>query len=319
MEPSKETKPEFNPYIVQVRQPWFKRNGFPEWMVAFMWIFIAFLIFQVVGGVIAVVGIVLTQGLEGFDMEALGENMGLLIAGNSAGQVVGLLLATLLVARLSFSKSKYRDAMRLKMPANAGFTFLIATLLVVAVQPFIWFLGWANQLVPLPDFIIQMEDAQVQMIEGLLTGSFALWFLVLNIGLVPAVCEEVMFRSYLHRLFENAYGILGALLVTGLVFGLFHLRLSQLIPLTFIGIMLGWMTVKSGSVYPAMLMHFIHNSGTVTAVHSNPELLEVAEASMLPPLWLVASSLILTVYLVYLYGKRSEFSIFQKEQPYVRQ
>lgn len=313
MEPVNSTKPDFNPYILQVKQPWFKRNGFPDWMVAFVWIFVAFLIFQVVGGLVAFAAIVFTEGIDAFTVESLGDNMGVLILGNSAGQITGLLLASLLIARLSFSKSKYNLAMRFRMPANAGFTFLLATLLIFAVQPLIWFLGWANQLIPLPEAILELEQAQVQMLENLLTGSFALWFLVLNIGVVPAVCEEVMFRSYLHRLFENAYGIIAAIFVTGLVFGLFHLRLTQLIPLTFIGIVLGWMTVKSGSVYPAMLMHFIHNSGTVAVVHSNPDLLEVAESSMLPPLWLIAVSLILTVYLVYLYSNRSEISLTQKE------
>lgn len=313
MEPVQESKPDFNPYILQVKEPWFRRNGFPDWLVAFVWIFVAFLIFQVVGGLVAFAAIFFTEGLDAFTLESLGDNMGVLILGNSVGQVAGLLLATLLVARLSFSKSRYKAAMRFKMPANAGFTFLVAILLMFAVQPLIWFLGWANQLIPLPNSILELEQAQVQMLESLLTGSFALWFLVLNIGVVPAVCEEVMFRSYLHRLFENAYGVITAILVTGLIFGLFHLRLTQLIPLTFIGIVLAWMTVKSGSVYPAMLMHFIHNSGTVAVVYSNPELLEVAESSMLPPVWLIASSLILTVYLVYLYSKRSEISLTQKE------
>ncbi|AXJ00778.1 hypothetical protein CYPRO_1527 [Cyclonatronum proteinivorum] len=313
MEPKREPANGFNPYIIQVKKPWFERNGFPDWLVAFAWIFIAFLIFQLVGGLFAFAGILLTEGVDSFTMESLGENMALLIIGNSAGQIVGLLLATLLVARLSFSKSKYREAMRFKMPQNASLTFLVATLLILVIQPLILFMGWMNQLIPMPEFIMEMEQAQVQMLESLLVGSFALWFLVANIGVVPAICEEVMFRSYLHRLFENAYGIIAAIFITGLIFGLFHLRLTQLIPLTFIGMVLGWITVKSGSVYPAMLMHFFHNSGTVAFVHSNPDMLEMAESAMMPPLWLVASSLILTVYLIYLYSKRSEISLTKTE------
>ncbi len=285
------------------RQPWFHRNGFPDALVAVVWTVVALILFQVVAAIVGIGLVMYQEGVSGLTEDMIGEHIGSFIIGNSAGQITGLLIATLLIARLSVVKSEYNAFMRFRMPDQALLTFVFAVLVMLVAQPLVWYLGWLNQLIPLPETIELLERSQVEMIENLLTGGFALWFLVLNVGLVPAVCEEVMFRSYLHRLFENSFGIIAALIITAVLFGLFHFRLSQLLPLSMIGLLLGWMTVKSGSVFPAILMHFIHNSGTVTAVHTNPELLETAEATTAPPLLLVAASLILTGLLIYLYHK----------------
>lgn len=288
--------------------PWLTRNGFPDWLVAFAWMFLAMILFQAVGAGFSLGVLFVQEGPSGFSQEALMSRPDLMFLGNSVGQIAGLGVATLLVALLSAPKGRYAAFMRFRMPASPALSFGTAALLMIVVQPLLWTLGWINQKLPLPEAILSMEQTQVDMIANLLTGSFALWFLVLNIGVVPAVCEEIMFRSYLHRLFENALGIGAAIVVTGLLFGLFHLRLTQLLPLAAIGMLLGWMTVRSGSVFPAMLMHFMHNSGTVAAVHGSPDLLEAAETAAMPPLWAALASLVLAGYLVYLYQRNTSTS-----------
>lgn len=283
--------------------PWFPRHGFPDALVAVLWTVVALILFQTIAALVAIGLVVAQEGVAGLNEDMITDHIGLFIIGNTVGQTLGLLIATLLIARLSVHAHEYKAFMRFRMPEKSVLTFGVAVLLIFVSQPLIWYAGWLNQLVPLPETLEILERSQVEMIGNLLTGGFALWFLVFNIGLVPAVCEEVMFRSYLHRLFEKSFGIIAALLVTALIFGLFHFRLSQLLPLTMIGLMLGWMTVKSGSVFPAILMHFIHNSGTVTAVHTNPELLETSETMTQPPILLGLASLVITGLLIYLYNK----------------
>lgn len=285
--------------------PWFTRNGFPEWLVALAWIFSGMVLFQLIGALFSMLVLLVQAGPGAISQQALMERLDLLIMGNSVGQILGLGVATLLVALLSVKKSEYAAFMRFRLPRRPLLSFGMAALLMISAQPVLWMLGWLNQQLPLPDFVMGMEQAQVEMIESLLTGGFALWFLVANIGVVPAICEEIMFRSYLHRLFEKALGIGTAIFIAGLVFGLYHLRLTQLLPLAAIGMLLGWMTVRSGSVFPAMLMHFMHNSGTVVAVYTSPDLLEAADAEMMPPLWSFFASLVLVGYLIYLYQRNT--------------
>lgn len=288
---------------VQVQRSWFERNGFPDWLVAVMWIVGGMVLFQAIGATFMIGSIILTEGVGAITEQNMLSNPSLMLTGNSVGQILGLAVATMLLAKLAAVKGKYRAFMRFKMPEKPAIVFGLSFVLIFVAQPLVWFLGWFNQQLPMPEFALDLAQSSAQLTATILTSGLALWFLVLNIGVVPAVCEEIMFRSFLHRLFENALGIGASLVVTGVVFGLFHLNLPQVIPLSAIGMLLGFLTVWSGSVYPAILVHFLHNSGTVTAVHFRPELAEMSESAEMPELWLVGSSLILTVYLIYLFKR----------------
>ncbi|MCH8568838.1 MAG: CPBP family intramembrane metalloprotease [Balneolales bacterium] len=297
-----------NSFSDQERPPFFERHGFPEWLVALAWLVIGMVIFQTVAMIYLVVSTVLAgdfqvpSSLAELDLSAT-----LMISSNSVGQIVGLGVGSCLIALLSVSRTRYAAFMRFQMPQMPLVIFAISAGLMISAQPLIWYAGYINQFVPLPESVLEMERVQTEMLANVITGGLALWFLVINVGVVPAICEEIMFRSYLHRLFERSAGVLLAVLITGLLFGLFHLRLTQLIPLAGIGILLGWVTVKSNSVFPAMLMHFMHNSGTVSVVHSFPELMDYSsEGVQTPPaLWLVALSLGITIYLITLLNKIS--------------
>ncbi len=292
-----------NPETAGGQRSWFERKGFPEWLVALMWIFGGMVLFQMIGATFMIGSIIVTEGVGGITEQNMLSQPALMLTGNSIGQIFGLAIATMLIATLATIKGRYRSFMRFRMPSTPAVVFGLSFALIFVAQPLIWFLGWANQQIPMPDFALEMAQSSAQLTATILTSGLALWFLVLNIGVVPAVCEEIMFRSFLHRLFENAFGIGASLIITGVVFGLFHLNLPQVIPLAAIGILLGFLTVYSGSVYPAIMVHFLHNSGTVTAVHIQPELAEMSEAAEMPELWLVAVSLILTVYLIYLFKR----------------
>jgi uncharacterized protein len=48
------------------------------------------------------------------------------------------------------------------------------------------------------------------------------------------------------------------------LFGLYHLRLTQLLPLTAIGLYLAYLTWRTGSIWPAIVAHFVNN-GVIVA------------------------------------------------------
>src|SRR5208337_5179446 len=51
-----------------------------------------------------------------------------------------------------------------------------------------------------------------------------------------------------------------AILVSSLLFALYQLNVFQFIPHFILGLVLGFLAVKSGSVLPSMLFHLIHNA-----------------------------------------------------------
>ncbi len=90
------------------------------------------------------------------------------------------------------------------------------------------------------------------------------WAGWLLLALVPAVCEELFFRGWMLAAFAgerpSQRRALAAMLLQAAVFAAFHL-LPERMPQTFLlGIVLGWMTLRTGSLLPAVFAHLAHNS-----------------------------------------------------------
>ena len=85
---------------------------------------------------------------------------------------------------------------------------------------------------------------------------------VATVGLVPAVCEELMFRGFLQRGME-AFGARRAVVISGLLFGLFHFDFQRLAAQMLLGLVIAYVVYRSGSLLNGMLLHFLHNAGSV--------------------------------------------------------
>ena len=79
------------------------------------------------------------------------------------------------------------------------------------------------------------------------------------------VTEELMFRGlFLHRLSES-HGRIHAILGSALFFGVFHLLPWQVIGATLIGIYLGWLVTRTGSILMPIAAHAFFNLVPVAA------------------------------------------------------
>ena len=93
-------------------------------------------------------------------------------------------------------------------------------------------------------------------------APFIAFFLVVTF-VAPAV-EELMYRG-LGLSLLIPYGTVLAILVTGLLFGAAHGLLVALPVLVIFGIVVGWLRVRTDSIYPSMLLHAAFN-GTALLV-----------------------------------------------------
>ena len=96
------------------------------------------------------------------------------------------------------------------------------------------------------------------------------WLVWCLIALLPAVCEELLFRGWVLAAFVGQPRSPGrtawAILAQAACFAIFHL-LPERMPQTFLlGAVLGWMTVTTGSLLPAIVGHLAHNSMAVLLV-----------------------------------------------------
>ena len=82
-------------------------------------------------------------------------------------------------------------------------------------------------------------------------------------GILPGFCEEFTNRGGFLSTLRGSFGERQAILLCGLAFGLFHQNIVQFFyPMVF-GMVAAYLVLKTGSIIPAMLVHFISNTTSV--------------------------------------------------------
>jgi membrane protease YdiL (CAAX protease family) len=103
---------------------------------------------------------------------------------------------------------------------------------------------------------------------------------VLLIGLVPAVCEEALFRGSIYGLLRRRLGPGAANVVQATLFALVHVYPFRYAHTFVLGLVLGWLRHRTGALWVPALVHLAINSGSALL-----QLLEVDLAAQ--PEWLV--------------------------------
>ncbi len=101
--------------------------------------------------------------------------------------------------------------------------------------------------------------------------SYPFWLLILNLiftAVLPGICEETAHRGLLLKGFSPSNPRF-AILISSLLFGLLHMNVEQVFYATLIGIVLGFVTSISESIYPAMIIHFTNNALSVFMGYSS--------------------------------------------------
>lgn len=289
--------------VHQNYQSWAARNGFSDWALALFWIIAAFFLFQFTASIVALVLVIIQEGVSSNPtemMKRLTDNLDLLFVGNSTGQILFLGLTTWFFTRLHSSKKERPQFLRFKMQSDTLQKAAVTVFLIIAVQPLIWFLSWLNALIPVPELFSNMQTTQMEMIENYLRGDHFILLTLFHVAIVPAICEETLYRGYVMRAFEKSWGIWPAIIVSGLLFGMYHVQLSNLIPLATLGMLFAYITWVTKSIYPAIVAHFVNNGGSVLLGTYYPDsaFAEITPEAM-PPLWAVILSLLITAYIVY--------------------
>ena len=79
--------------------------------------------------------------------------------------------------------------------------------------------------------------------------------------LVAPLVEELLFRSFILPPMVRRIGAWGGIAVSALLFGMMHLADPHAVPpLIILGAVLGWLRLRSGSLWPALLLHVGNNT-----------------------------------------------------------
>ncbi len=114
----------------------------------------------------------------------------------------------------------------------------------------------------LVDMVIPMPDSFLQ-VEAMLKpdNSLSLVLLIFTIVILAPIGEEILFRGFLQKYLENAWGdITRAILFSSLFFAAIHFNPYWMIQIYFLGVLLGYLAWKTDSVIPCIIFHVIINS-----------------------------------------------------------
>lgn len=110
---------------------------------------------------------------------------------------------------------------------------------------------------------IGIKLTQSEMLEP--DSVFSCIMFVVAVAVVPAICEEFAMRCCSLQLLRN-YGKGFAVFSVSIVFGILHGNVIQFVFAFLIGLVLGFVTIKTDSIVPAILIHAFNNG--MSAVQS---------------------------------------------------
>lgn len=160
------------------------------------------------------------------------------------------------------------DRFRIHPPA---LNIVLVPLLALFALPLIQAAYEVNQaLIPEGGLIASLADPAEklagEMTEAILAmpNTYTLLINLLVVALVPAICEEFAFRGVLqNQLAKATRNPHVAIWLTAFVFSFVHFQFYGFIPRMLLGAFFGYLVLHSGSIWAAVLAHFINNAAAV--------------------------------------------------------
>lgn len=225
-----------------------------------------FITYQVIGGVVTIL-------ILGPDLSEEIQDLNLTRIIITFSQFMFILVPVIALSLMQ--GNSFREVFKLKKPNY--YVFGLSILGILIVQPFLQvYLYLQNKLIfslPFGTEVLKTIKEVFDSLESItlkLVASHSipeLIFVVFVIAVTPAICEEFLFRGLILSNFERFAAPFGAIVFTGVIFALFHFHPFNIIPLAVLGIYLAFITYYSGSIYTAIVVHFVNNFLSAIAVY----------------------------------------------------
>ena len=233
----------------------------PAWFAVLVLIAV-FVLYQVVGGLLTFLA---------FGMKPSPHQIAGFRVATGIGQIVFILVPTLIFVR--FASLAPTNYMRIKAPD--GRLLGLPLIGIFSLQQVLQIFMALQDRIPLPNSVEKIIEPLKDMMEEtykMLVGATSVPELIgvlVIVALIPAVCEEFLFRGLVQRSFERVFGGWKGVMLTGAIFGAYHLNPFSFIPLAVLGMYLGFLTMRSGSIWISVLAHFFNNAVATVALYLN--------------------------------------------------
>lgn len=117
---------------------------------------------------------------------------------------------------------------------------------------------------------IEMDENTQQIITSMMKEPWG----YVAVGILAPLAEEVVFRGAILR---TLLGIMSkknhwvAILISAAIFGVVHANLAQFVNALLMGLLLGWMYYRTGSLVPGILLHWVNNTMAYVLTNIMPQ------------------------------------------------
>lgn len=169
---------------------------------------------------------------------------------------VGLIVTQLFIAGLPilavwYSKRDFARTFRIrtcKLMSVMGSVLLIAGTICLGIL-----------LTAVTSHIFPQSGVEAEgIVETIGVNSFVGCLLL--IAILPAICEELMFRGFVLSALSARMRIASALVFSAAIFGVYHMSIVKFFTTSLLGLAICYVAHKTGSIFPGMIMHAINNS-----------------------------------------------------------
>lgn len=183
------------------------------------------------------------------------------------GTQIGLVAVPALIMAIILTRNP-RETLLLRRPRLS--TAALAFALAMCLHPSVVLLGIGIERVyPLSDEVARALHPLMNAMN-----EAPLIYVILLVGVTPAICEELAFRGFILSGLRNLGSRWAAIVISSLFFGLTHGMLQQSLAAFAIGIVIGFLAVQTRSLFPGMIFHFAHNSLSVLTGRIDIDLVE---------------------------------------------
>lgn len=215
-----------------------------------------------------------------------------------------------------FSDPHPMQYLGLRQPSKHIYWILGIAVIIIA-YPFVEYIGYWNQKIPISgrtgQWMKGMEEEATRQIAAMLKvrTPAELFKNLIFISLFAGIGEELFFRGILQRMFirltKNPWM---GIVLTAAVFSGIHFQFYGFFPRLLLGILLGAIYWYSGSLWVAILCHFLYDAAVIIAIYFNPQLLQTPDAGLMqqagtPSVFVALASLGFTIMLLLQMHKQS--------------
>lgn len=170
---------------------------------------------------------------------------------------VFLLISSILTVLISFliykiRKKNCKEELQIKKTNSFNICFAI----ILGISCWLFNSGVLS-LIDEAGLFTSQFDYMENMLAPLSSGSIIIS--IIAVGIVAPFAEEFLFRGVIYNTLSKKISIKWTIIIQAILFGVFHFNLVQGAYATLLGLVFGYITYKTKSLWPAIIVHMVNN------------------------------------------------------------